>query len=130
MAHGREPLPPDRWAEEEAYLEGIRLFNALKFWESHEAWEEIWLCADGVHAEFLQGLIQAAAALLKYQRDEPAPALRLYDSAMARLNLCQNKYMGLDVRGFQECMRVCFEPVIGGPYRPIDETRIPKIQTS
>jgi hypothetical protein len=121
------PPPPERWAEIPAYLRGIELFNNREFWESHEAWEDIWLKCDGIQAEFLQGLIQSAAALLKYQLNQPAPAARLLNTAMARLSLCPDRYMGLDVRAFQQAMLVCMQPIVSGPYVAIDETKIPRI---
>ena len=40
---------------------GMKHFNALQFWEAHEAWEEIWLVAESDVEQFLQGLIQLAA---------------------------------------------------------------------
>lgn len=122
------PLPPERWAEEAAYLEGIRLFNAREFWESHEAWEEIWLGCEGPQAEFLQGLIQCAAALLKFSRQQPAPALRLYDAAMLRLDGCPERFMGLDVRAFQAAMRECFQPLLKGPPAPMDPAKVPRLE--
>ena len=41
--------------------------NRAFFWEAHEAWEAVWLAAGAETpvGRFLQGLIQAAAALLK-----------------------------------------------------------------
>jgi predicted metal-dependent hydrolase len=45
------------------------LFNQAKFWEAHEALEQIWRSvADEDEAKVLQGLIQAAAALFHRQR--------------------------------------------------------------
>lgn len=125
-----QPLvpPPERWSESPAYLMGIELFNDRQYWESHEAWEEIWLHCDGVQSEFLQGLIQCAAALLKFQRNEPAPAKRLYATGMGRLILCPEHYMGLDVRGFQRDMEACFQPILTGPYRQLDEGKLPRIE--
>src|SRR5437763_14491567 len=112
------PPEPERWQESEHYLRGIELFNSGAYWESHEAWEEIWLEAEGIQSEFLQGLIQSAAALLKYGRNEPAPARRLYDTSSRRLSLCPDHYMGLDVRAFQQAMRTCFAPLLEGPAAP------------
>jgi len=136
MSHDEnyDPLPPEEWPREPAYLEGIALFNAGKFWESHEAWEKIWLQVDGTHSEFMQGLIQSAAALLKFERHELAPALRLYETAMRRLSLTPDRYMGLDVRGFQALMKICFEPILtslpGQISEPIERDKIPKIAVS
>jgi len=118
---------PAEWASNAAYLRGIALFNQHLFWEAHEAWEEIWLEVDGVQSDFLQGLIQSAAALLKYRRDEPAPALRLFNTAKEKLDRCPDYYMGLKVRDFQAAMAAALAPVLIGPYQPLDATSIPHI---
>lgn len=121
---------PDLWAEDDAYLSGIQLFNDHKFWESHEAWEEIWLHCDGVQSEFLQGLIQAAAALLKYQRNEFPPALRLCNTALGRLKQCPDHYMGLNVRAFEHAFKACMQPVLSGQNTAIENSKIPTIRVS
>ena len=118
---------PEFWYESEHYVHGISLFNQGLYWEAHEAWEEIWLEADGIQSEFLQGLIQSAAALLKYTRNEPSPARRLYDTSSRRLALCPDMYMGLNVRDFQNSMEQCFLPILKGPYQPINALLIPRI---
>ena len=58
---------PARWGESGEYLFGVDLFNHAYWWEAHEAWEACWIAAgrDTVAGQFLQGLIQAAAACLK-----------------------------------------------------------------
>ena len=121
---------PAEWASNAAYLRGIGLFNRHEFWEAHEAWEEIWLVVDGTQSDFLQGLIQAAAALLKYRRDEPAPALRLYNTSREKLDRCPDYYMGLRVREFQAALAEILAPVIRGPYQPLDESKIPIIRVA
>jgi hypothetical protein len=62
-------LPAD-WRLCGAYLHGVDLFNAAFLWEAHEAWEAVWHAAghDTPVGRFLQGLIQAAAALLQFHR--------------------------------------------------------------
>lgn len=77
------PLDPARWRSSEAYLRGIELFDHGYYWESHEAWERLWLIAardDGVR-ELLQGLIQLAAAGVKLRQGWHAAARRLGTSA-------------------------------------------------
>jgi predicted metal-dependent hydrolase len=44
------------------YRRGVDLFNRGEFWESHEAWEEIWQEDNRDERIFYQGLIQIAAA--------------------------------------------------------------------
>jgi len=50
------------------FLEGIDHFNSRRFWEAHEAWETLWLEAESDLDQYLQGLIQIAAAYHHIQR--------------------------------------------------------------
>ena len=68
------------------YEEGIDLFNQGRFFECHEAWEEIWKRSDGELKLFYQGLIQAAVAILHAQRGNLEGARSLYDKASAKLD--------------------------------------------
>lgn len=110
-----------------AYLRGVELFNQREFWASHEAWEEVWLVVDGVESDFYQGLIQCAAALLKYQRHELEPALRLYHLAKTKLDRCPDTFKRLNVREFQQQMADCFGLALAGGATPIDVARIPTL---
>ena len=69
---GKEPaeprkVDPERWHECRPYLYGIDLFNGGYYWESHVAWESLWMACGrkGVVADFLKGLIKLAAAGVK-----------------------------------------------------------------
>lgn len=79
-----------------AIAEGVALFNAQKFWEAHEAWERLWLEADGDEKLFLQGLIQLAAAYHHVQRGTARPGgLRLFAKARAKLHKVRDGYLGV-----------------------------------
>ena len=43
-------------------------WNAGRYFEAHEDWETIWIDAEGARREWLQGLIQFAAAFTHYGR--------------------------------------------------------------
>lgn len=88
-----------QYAEEdwEAYERGIRLFNREKFFEAHEAWEEIWHRAHEVDRRFLQGLIQAAAFLLKVEDGNLNGSKRLYERFMDKLKAYRPGYWGLNL---------------------------------
>lgn len=103
-------LPPERWREDEGYLFGVDLYNAGYLWEAHEAWEARWHAAKGepLQAEFLQGLIQCAAACLKVPMDQPAGLARLADlgtERLARVARAHPRFMGLEVEPFAEAVR-------------------------
>jgi predicted metal-dependent hydrolase len=76
--------------------EGIDLFNQQKFWHAHEAWEEIWLKESGDEKQFLQGLIQLAAAYHHVQRGTFRGAVRLFDAALRRLENFPPNHDGVD----------------------------------
>lgn len=67
------------------FVQGVEHFNAREFWEAHESWEEIWLAAESDVEQFLQGLIQVAAAYHHLQRGTFRGGVRLFDSGLARL---------------------------------------------
>jgi uncharacterized protein len=79
------------------YEEGIDLFNQGRFFECHEAWEEIWRRSDGDLKLFYQGLIQAAVAILHAQRGNLEGARSLYEKAAIKLDKIPHEHMGLAV---------------------------------
>lgn len=69
----------------EKLLEGVDLFNRKEFWHAHESWEELWLEAGTDLHQYLQGLIQLAAAYHHVKRGTTRGAVRLFDAALKRL---------------------------------------------
>jgi uncharacterized protein len=116
-----EPEPPapyfsaQDWRDNEDYLHGVDLYNAGYLWEAHEVWEGLWHSAkhDSVQAEFLQALIQCAAAALKVRMEQPAGLRKLSALALGRLErvaaAARGDYMGLDVRAFAAVFRAFAE---------------------
>jgi uncharacterized protein len=79
------------------YEQGIDLFNEGRFFECHEAWEEIWKRSDGDVKLFYQGLIQAAVAILHAQRGNLEGARSLHEKAKAKLDPVPHEHMGLAI---------------------------------
>src|ERR1051326_1927978 len=82
------------------YLRGIELFNQGKYWEAHEAWEDIWRVSSGERKLYYQGLIQAAAALLHYDRHNLRGTNLCINNALAKLEALRPVYMSLDLTNF------------------------------
>jgi len=78
------------------FKEGIEHFNARQFWHAHESWEALWLEADSDLVEFLQGLIQLAAAYHHVQRGTYSGAIRLFEAALRRMEPFPNPFCGID----------------------------------
>lgn len=90
--------PFDLTAAEEAHLEqGIALFNSGKFWEAHEAWEEIWKNHPEDGRFFIQGLIQLAAAYHQLGRRVYRGVLIHLRQAQERLKLFPSNFLGIEV---------------------------------
>ena len=93
-----EAFDEARWHECAAYLHGIDLFNHGYWWEAHEALEGPWRAAGrrSGTGDFLQGLIQLAAALLKHATGAPATAERMAARACAKLRRTPGVFLGID----------------------------------
>ena len=77
-------------------LEGVHHFNSREFWEAHESWETIWLAAESEIEQYLQGLIQVAAAYHHVKRGTFHGAIRLFDAGLRRLDAFPMQYCGID----------------------------------
>jgi predicted metal-dependent hydrolase len=84
-----------------AFHEGIALFNKRRFFECHETWEIAWKDAEGSERILLQGLIQAAVALLHVERGNPRGARSVYAKARAKLDPLPPVIMGIDLNSFR-----------------------------
>ena len=99
-----KPPPPDpaRWQENELFLHGIDLYNFAYWWECHEALEALWHAAGhkSPTGQFLQGIIQVAAANLKKFSGLEETPLKLAKEGLARHAGLPSPYMGVDLEQF------------------------------
>lgn len=97
------------------YLKGIEYFNACEFFESHEAWEELWANEQGPARKFFQGLIQAAVALHHFGNGNLGGAKKLYYGAKGYLEPYRPRYLGLDLETFLAQFDRCFAELVSQP---------------
>jgi hypothetical protein len=83
--------------ESELLREGIDLFNQERFWEAHEALEEIWHPATGVDRDIIQGLILTAAALVHYQKNETTVCVSILGRAKEKLGTL-DEFKDVDIK--------------------------------
>jgi predicted metal-dependent hydrolase len=81
----------------ERFERGLAHFNARRFFEAHEAWEEIWLVEDEPEKTFLQGIIQIAAAFHHYRRGNSDGAESLLAAGIVKISRLPDDYHGLAV---------------------------------
>jgi hypothetical protein len=100
-------VEPERWQESRPYLYGIDLFNGGFYWESHVAWESLWMACGrkGMVADFLKGLIKLAAAGVKAMMGAPegvkshtSRAAELWQGVIRTLGTEQDHFMGFRIK--------------------------------
>lgn len=81
--------------------EGVSRFNAGRYFDAHESWEEIWRSTTPEPAELFRGLIQVAVGLYHYVvREKPAPARRVLARGLRRVEPFAPRAEGLDLARF------------------------------
>lgn len=73
-------------SEDELVKYAAELFNDERFWEAHEALEQVWRGKKGAEREVLYGLIKTAAAFVHAQKGETDSYFRLLEAALKHLN--------------------------------------------
>jgi predicted metal-dependent hydrolase len=79
------------------FAEGVALFNGVRYWHAHEAWETLWRAAPDEDRDFYQGLIQIAAGLLHLKRKNLRGARNKLTEGLARLRPYQPAHHGVFV---------------------------------
>jgi predicted metal-dependent hydrolase len=84
---------------------GVALFNGSKFFEAHEAWEEIWLHAKLPEKTFLQGLIQVTAAFHHHSRGNLRGMESLLRRGLDKLDEFPAFHRGLKIGNLRATLR-------------------------
>jgi hypothetical protein len=104
--------------------EGLRDYNAARFFEAHEAWESVWLHAPQPEKTFLQGLIQVTVAMHHSSRDNQLGATRLLTAALRKLEPHAPHFANLDVDILCSDIRARLQLLATNPAVPISAPRI------
>ncbi len=109
----RSDQPIDRAA---SAAEAIDLFNSGAYWEAHEALEAIWRSVDDEsEATVLQGLIQAAAALLHRDRGNQHGVRVVGGAALDKLAGMQHPAVEFETERFSRQLRRALEACGAAP---------------
>jgi predicted metal-dependent hydrolase len=104
------------------FRRGIALFNAGRFFEAHEVWEQLWLEEPLPERTFLQGLIQVAAAFFHHSRGNPRGQRSLLAAGLAKLEQFSGEHRGIALAKLRADVRDWVQtPDAGG------EDRSPKV---
>ena len=104
--------------------EGLRLFNAGHYWESHEALEAAWIAEKGAVRDLYRGILQTAVVYLHVTRANYPGAVKVYGRSQKWLRPWPDMCRGVQV----ERLRYDLDAVIAevrklGPERLADFDR-------
>jgi predicted metal-dependent hydrolase len=111
------------------YRQGIRLFNARKFYDAHEVWEDVWRESHGLEKRFLQGLIQAAVAFHHHSTGNVVGAHSLMERAHKNLAACPNDFGGIGLNPLLESLQRWRASLARGGIAPTQPPAHPKISS-
>ncbi len=84
--------------------EGIAFFNAGKFFEAHEALEDVWRAMQGPDRDWLQAVIQVAVALHHHSTGNLAGARSVLARASATLAHAPDDFLKIDIPALREAL--------------------------
>jgi uncharacterized protein len=102
--------------DDETLREGVRLFNEERFWEAHEALEEIWHREKGEDRDTIQGLILTAAAFVHFQKDEASVCISILGRALEKLGHT-NDFRELNIRYLRSEIRTIIDDKVPHLFR-------------
>ncbi len=105
----------------DSWEEGAGLFNGGDYWEAHEAWEPLWLEAEGLEKRFYGGMILLAAALHKaHGMDNAHGGRRNYAKALAHLAYLPDTFAEVAVRRLEAEVHAALQDANLRPQVPLE----------
>ena len=110
------------------YLQGIEHFNAGRYFDAHEVWEEIWLHSAGDTKVFYQMLIQAAVGLHHYERGNSRGVRGMHANVVEKLGRLPSVFMSLDLVEFSRSFNSALAELIQRGDQALRTTSDPRPQ--
>ena len=84
--------------KESLYLEGIRQFKSMDYFEAHEVWEDLWSDYYNEDRKFIQGLIQLSVSFVHLGNGNITGAKNLLRKAKEKFQLFDGVHRGINVK--------------------------------
>jgi hypothetical protein len=117
LARGRTPAL-DPVEHDQLFRQAAALFNGVRYWHAHEAWETLWRAAPDEDRDLYQGLIQVAAGLLHLRRRNVRGARNKLGEGLEKLRGYGPAYHGIFLNELVREARRLLDDLDGGvlPY--------------
>ena len=82
----------------------LNLFNDQKWYEAHDAFEDIWNTVDGDQRQVIQGILQVSVSQFHLSKGNLNGATILLGEGLGRIKTRTNINLGIDLESFCECL--------------------------
>ncbi len=89
---------------EENFLNALNLFNDQKWYEAHDAFEDIWNTIDGDERQIIQGILQVAVSQFHLSKGNLNGATILLGEGLGRIKNRTKINLGIDLQTFCKCL--------------------------
>ena len=89
---------------EENFLNALNLFNDQKWYEAHDAFEDIWNTLDGDERQIVQGIIQVSVSQFHLSKGNLNGATILMGEGLGRIKNRTYINLGIDLESFCKCL--------------------------
>ena len=89
---------------ENDFLNALNLFNNQKWYEAHDAFEDIWNTLDGDERQIIQGILQVSVSQFHLSKGNVNGATILLGEGLGRIKDRTNINLGIDLVSFCRCL--------------------------
>jgi len=89
---------------QEALFIALNLFNNHKWYEAHDAFEEIWNTVDGDERQIIQGILQVSVSQFHLSKGNLNGATILLGEGLGRIKTRTKTNLGIDLQSFCKCL--------------------------
>ena len=89
---------------QESFYFALNLFNNEKWYEAHDAFEDIWNNVDGDERQVIQGILQVSVSQFHLKKGNVNGATILLGEGLGRIKTRTYLNLGIDLDSFCECL--------------------------
>jgi predicted metal-dependent hydrolase len=94
---------------QQRFHDGVIFFNNGRFFDAHEAWEDVWRDSIGEERTWLRGMTQLAVAMHHYASGNREGAVGVMSRAVSNLSHCPNEFREIDCGLLRDSARHAYE---------------------
>ena len=111
------------------FLEGVRQFKNMDYFEAHEVWEDLWSDYYNEDRKFIQGLIQLSVSFVHLGNGNMIGAKNLLRKAKEKFQLYKGVHRGINVKillNQMEMVRLTYDSI--NHSEEFDWDRVPTLE--